>query len=266
MRLARAARWVWHDRSAGAAALRALLLPAAGLYRAVVIARNGAYDAGLLRASALPLPAIGVGNLSVGGTGKTPLAAWLAAELLRRGVRPGIVLRGYGADEVVEYASAVPGAAVEASADRRTAAATAAARGARALVLDDCLQRRDVRPDAMLAVVAAESWRGNPWPLPAGPWREGAGALGRADIVVVTCKTASAHAAGALAAALAPRTRRGAGSGAVAELRLRGLRPLDGGGPGPLEALAPPPASALVGWSRIALIHDVKDRPFEPGV
>ena len=187
--------------------MRAALLPFAALFRAGVMARNATYDLALVAGRRLPRFAIGVGNLSVGGTGKTPLAAWFAAELRRRGTTVGIVLRGYGGDEVAEHRAANPDAAVEAAADRHVAAARAVARGAEVLVLDDCLQRRDVTVDAMLAVVSADTWAGPRWPLPAGPWREGLAALRRCDAVIITRKAANREVADALARELAPHTR-----------------------------------------------------------
>ena len=220
----RVAYWVWRSRSPGAAATRLLLIPAAALYRAGAGARNAAFDTGLRRSRALPLPSLGVGNLAVGGTGKTPVTAYLARQLARRGLRPAVLLRGYGRDEEREHAAAVPEAIVVADPDRHAAAARAAAAGAEVLVLDDCFQRRDVTVDVMLTVVAAETWNGLRLPLPAGPWREGAGALGRADAVVVTCKTATAADGDALAAVLAPRTR--GGLGIVVRLAPAGFRSL----------------------------------------
>jgi tetraacyldisaccharide 4'-kinase len=226
---------IWRSPSPGATGIRWLLLPAAALYRAGTALRNAAYDRGLLRARPLPVPSIGVGNLSVGGTGKTPLTAWIAGELARRGLAVGIVLRGYGDDETLEHQAANPGAIVEADADRHAAAARAVARGAQVLVLDDCLQRRDVVTDVMLALVSAESWTPVRWPLPAGPWREGLAALGRADAVVVTRKAAGRDEAGALCRRLAPRAK--GGIGIVAALEPAALRPASGGQELPLEVL-----------------------------
>lgn len=230
------AHWVWRSRSPAAALMRAVLLPAAGAYRLGVLARNAAYDAGVLGAARLVRPAVGVGNLAVGGVGKTPIASLLAGELARRGLRPGILLRGYGADETAEHRSAVPEAIVVADPDRRAAAARAAAEGAEVLVLDDCLQRRDVLPDVLLAVVSAESAGDRRWPLPAGPWREGLGALGRADAVVVSHKTASAGQASALAERLARRAR--SGRAMTIELALGQFLPLAGGEPEGPESVA----------------------------
>jgi len=233
--LGRAARAVWSGRGAWASVARGLLLAPAALYRGAVGLRNGAYDAGLVRSRRLPAPSIGVGNLTVGGTGKTPLCRYLAAELGRRECRVGILLRGYGGDEVEEYREELPAAIVVADADRHRGAGEAVRRGADVLVLDDCLQRRDVRPDATLAVVAAEFAAAVRWPLPAGPWREGLSALRRADAVVVTRKSALPESAASLARALAPRTR--GGEGLVAELFPAHLVPLAGGAPTALDML-----------------------------
>jgi tetraacyldisaccharide 4'-kinase len=232
----RLARWVWRSPSPGAAAARAALAPASALYWAAVWARNAAYDAQALAARRLPLPSLGVGNLAVGGAGKTPVASYLAAELARRGVRPGILLRGYGGDEAALHREAVPGAVVVAAADRRAGAERAAAEGALALVLDDCLQRRDVLVDVMVALVSAETFTALRWPLPAGPWREGLGALARADAVAVTHRMAAAEAAAALATRLAPRTRLGAAL--ALELSMPALEPLAGGPPVSAATLA----------------------------
>jgi tetraacyldisaccharide 4'-kinase len=231
------AQRMWRSEAAWSRLLRCALLVPAGAYQAGVALKNGAYDRGLLRARPLALPSVGVGNIAVGGVGKTPLAAYLARELAGSGLRPGILLRGYGGgDETAELAERVPEAAVEADPDRRRGATRAAARGAEVLVLDDCLQRRDVRVDALLAVVASETAGERRWRLPAGPWREGLGALGRCEGVVVTYKTAGAEVAADLAGRLAPRTRMGIG--VAAALEMARFVPLHGGAPLPAEWLA----------------------------
>jgi tetraacyldisaccharide 4'-kinase len=221
------------------------LAPASALYWAAVQARNAAYDSGAVESRRLPLPALGLGNLAVGGTGKTPAGVWLAAALGSRGVRPGILLRGYGGDEARVYGRALPEAVVVADPDRIAGAEQAALRGARALVLDDCLQRRDVVVDLLLAVVAAETWSPRRWLLPAGPWREGLAALRRADVVVVTHKVALAGEAAALAAQLAPLTRLGAGM--ALELRIAALAHLGGGEPVPVTFISGRRVLALCG-------------------
>ncbi len=255
---ARLAHRLWHSTSPAARVARAALLPAAALYRAGVAVRNAAFDLGVLPARGLPRPSLGVGNIAVGGVGKTPVAAYLARELARRGATPGILLRGYGGsggpgegrrgedgDEAEEHRSGTPGAAVVAERDRRRGAARAVAAGADVLVLDDCLQHRAVRPDVLLAVLAAESAAGPRWPLPAGPWREGLGALARCDGVVVTHKTAPAAAAADAATRLAARTR--AKLGVAVALEIGGLVPLTGGAPLPARWLEGRAVTALSG-------------------
>jgi len=230
-------RRVWRGESLGARVARAALLVPAALYRAGVALRNAGYDAGLLPSRTLPAPSLGVGSIAVGGTGKTPVAAYLAGEVARRGRRPGILLRGYrGGDEASEHAERVSGAVVVADPDRHRGAARAVREGAEVLVLDDCLQRRDVRTDLLLALVAAETAAERKWPLPAGPWREGLGALRRCDAVVVTYKVTPPDAAAATARMLAPRTRLGVG--VAVGLKLARFLPLTGGAPLPAGALA----------------------------
>jgi len=189
----RVARWLWWNRGAPARAARGVLLPFAFLYRTVMVTRASAYRRGWLRQRRLPLPAVAVGNLSVGGAGKTPLAAWIAAFFDRRGMKPGILLRGHGGDEARVHARLVPGAIVVPNPDRLAGAERARAAGARVLVLDDAYQRLDVARDVNVALVASESVPPHAvsWPLPAGPWREDWSALARADVIVVTRRRAA---------------------------------------------------------------------------
>ncbi len=198
----RLAGWLWTSRSPLAQLVRATLLPAALLFRAATVLRSTAYRRGWLVARPLPLPAVAVGNLSVGGTGKTPLASWIAAFYARHGRRPAILLRGYGRDEVLLHGARVPGAVVVPDPDRLAGAERAQAAGADVLVLDDAFQHLEAARDLDIAVISAESLRAAPWPLPAGPWREGRSALARADWIVVTRKQADAHVAAGLAADL----------------------------------------------------------------
>jgi tetraacyldisaccharide 4'-kinase len=179
---------IWARNGLGARALT----PLSWLFGAVTAARNLAFDTGILRAHPLGLPSVSVGNLTVGGTGKTPVAAWVAQCFLARGLKPAIVLRGYGADEPLVHARLTPGALVVVDADRVRGAATARAQGAHVLVLDDAFQHRRAKRDVDLVLVAAE--QGEPARLlPAGPARESAGSLRRAHAIVVTRKRASLH-------------------------------------------------------------------------
>ncbi|HEV8264264.1 MAG TPA: tetraacyldisaccharide 4'-kinase [Gemmatimonadales bacterium] len=201
----RVAHWLWWSRDPVARVARGLLLPVALLYRGVMAARSAAYRRGWLRARRLPLPSVAVGNLAVGGAGKTPFAAWVAAFYARRGERPGVLLRGYGGDEHRVHERLVPGAIVVPDPDRLRGAERARAAGAQVLVLDDAYQRLNVARDLNVALFNTETARAAPWPLPAGPWREALGALARADLIVVTRRRASRDEAGRLAQRLAAR-------------------------------------------------------------
>lgn len=197
-------RWLWTSRRVDARLARAALLPVAMLWRGVMGVRTLAFRRGWLAVRDLPLPAVAVGNLTVGGSGKTPIAAWIARHYVSRGLKPGILLRGHGGDEELVHAHQVPEAVVRADPDRVQGAEHARAGGAEVLVLDDAFQRQDVWRDYNIAVVSTETSRAVRWPLPAGPWREGLGSLARANALVVTRKRADAAAALGLARELAP--------------------------------------------------------------
>ncbi len=178
------------------------LRPLSGLFGAGVAARNAAYRIGVLPVRHAPLPVVSIGNLTVGGTGKTPLTLWLADALQRRGLRPGILLRGYGGsaagvtvvsdgggpqasvavagDEAVMLARRFGGVVVTAR-KRIDGARRAAELGCRMVLLDDGFQHRALARDFDLVLVDGQ--RGAL--LPAGPNRERTGALCRADAIVV---------------------------------------------------------------------------------
>jgi tetraacyldisaccharide 4'-kinase len=199
----RLAHWLWWSRHPLARLARGLLLPLALVHRSVMLARAMAYRRGWLATRRLPLPAVAVGNLAVGGAGKTPIAAWIAGFYVQLGLRPGILLRGYGGDEHRVHERLVPKAVVVPDPDRAAGAERARSAGAEVLVLDDAFQRLDVARDLNVALVNTETARAVPWPLPAGPWREGWGALRRADLIVVTRRRAPAYEARRLAQRLA---------------------------------------------------------------
>lgn len=199
-------RWLWTSRRIDARVARLALLPVSALWLGWTRSRTAVYARGWLPAHDLALPSVAVGNLTVGGSGKTPIAMWIARFYAEKGVTPGILLRGYGGgDEARMHARALPGAHVIADPDRVAGAERALARGAEVLVLDDAFQRLDVRRDLNVLVISAETTRAVRWPLPAGPWREGLGAVRRADLVIVTRKRASREAADALASGIRAR-------------------------------------------------------------
>ena len=231
----RVVRWLWTSRRPDARLARLALLPVSGLWRGAMALRETAYRRGWLGVSDLPLPSVAVGNLTVGGSGKTPIAIWIAHYYASAGLVPGILLRGYGDDETLVHQHALPTAVVVADPDRVAGAERALARGAQVLVLDDAYQRLDVRRDLNIAVISAETTRAVRWSLPAGPWREGWGALDRADAVIVTRKRATPEAALSLAARLQNHV---SGPVAVAHLGLRYLEGMVSGRRHPASALA----------------------------
>jgi tetraacyldisaccharide 4'-kinase len=194
---------LWWSDDALAVLARTALAPLAGVYGAVMATRSALYDRGVLRARPLALPALAVGNLSVGGTGKTPVSAWLAARLAAAGAHPAIVLRGYGEDEPLVHRTLNPAVPVLTDPDRVQGASRAAALGADVVVLDDAFQHRRAARVADVVLVSADQWPRRWRLLPAGPMREPLGALARATVVMVTRKAASAEQAARVAQALA---------------------------------------------------------------
>jgi len=234
--LHRAVRFLWRSRSPAARLARVVLLPLSALYAGVMAVRNALYGVGFLATRRLPLPTVAVGNRAVGGAGKTPVAAWIAAFYARRGRTPAVLLRGYGGDEPKVHERLVPGAVVVADPDRVAGAARALAAGADVIVLDDAFQTRGVARDLNLALVSAENTRQVRWLLPAGPWRETAGALGRADGFIVTRKRAALEEAQEVASALAARWP--GRPVAIAHLALTSLEGMVSGRAQPLASLA----------------------------
>lgn len=171
--------------------LSAALAPAEGLYRIGVGARNRAFEGRLLSVARLPVPVVSVGNLAVGGAGKTPVAAWLAVDLERRGFAPAILHGGYAPDEPMLHRLWNPGVAVLAGRDRVSSGRRAIATGATAIVLDDGFQHRRLARDIDLVLVAAETWPRRLRLLPRGPWRETPASLARATLIAVTRRTVS---------------------------------------------------------------------------
>ena len=183
--------------------LTAALAPIAPLFRAVTVARRGLYRAGVLKSDRLPVPVVVIGNISVGGSGKTPLAIALARALADRGWHPGIVSRGYGAvslepravgaDALADAVGDEPvllartGFPVWIGADRPRAARglLAAHPECNVIITDDGLQHYALGRDVEIAVVDASRGLGNGLPLPAGPLREPSSRLREADAVVL---------------------------------------------------------------------------------
>ncbi len=200
----------------GEGGIRARLLgvalsPAELAFRAAVQARDVTYRSGIAAVEAPAVPAISIGNITVGGTGKTPLVRWVVQQLLARGRTPGILHGGYGQDEPMLHRRWFPELPVIANRDRLAGARRALQWGADILVLDDAFQHRRLGRDLDIVLVAAETWTRYARLLPRGPFREPPVALRRADLVMVTRRTAGASEAARAAAELARVSRRPTG-------------------------------------------------------
>ena len=186
----RAARMLWSgDRGAVGSLFSTLAIPAELAFRAGVSMRGAAFERGFLTTERASVPVISVGNLAVGGSGKTPLVGWVVRVLGDAGKRPAVVLRGYGRDEALLHRRWNPNIPVLADPDRAHGARDAVSLGAGVVVLDDGFQHRRLARDLDVVALAAE----HPFPgplLPRGPYRESVSALGRAGLVVVTHRSA----------------------------------------------------------------------------
>lgn len=188
----------------GSHPLSFLLAPLGWLYALIASLRRLAYRSGVLRRDRMPVPVIVVGNVTVGGTGKTPLVIWLVEHLQRSGHRPGVVSRGYGGkakawpqlvnadsdpylmgDEPVLIAQRT--ACPVAVGPRRAEAAgkLLAEFDCDVIVCDDGLQHYALKRDLEIAVIDGERRLGNGRCLPAGPLRELPVRLHSVDMVIV---------------------------------------------------------------------------------
>lgn len=193
-------RW-WIQRSP----ILLALLPLSLLFCVSVELRRLAYTSGILKQHRLPVPAIIIGNVTAGGTGKTPLVEWLAGFLVKAGYRPGLVARGYGGragswpqlvhadsdpalvgDEPVMLVQST-GLPMAVGPDRVAAArALLAAHDCDIVVSDDGLQHYRLARDIEIAVIDGTRRFDNGFCLPAGPMRERRSRLNRADLVVAS--------------------------------------------------------------------------------
>jgi len=174
------------------AALRVLLWPVSLLYGAVVHLRAKLYAKGVLKQKRLNVPVISVGNLTVGGTGKTPMVIWLAECLLAAGKRVGILSRGYkGArgtsDEIELMRARLAGrVAFGVGKNRFAEGQKIAAQGVDVFVLDDGFQHLQLARDLNILLLDASRPLGREAMLPAGTLREPISAMKRADMIVFT--------------------------------------------------------------------------------
>jgi tetraacyldisaccharide 4'-kinase len=189
---------------------RAMLYLSSLLYRLIVDLRNRLYDRQILESVRLSCPVISVGNITVGGTGKTPCVIRLTRMLQQSGFRCAVISRGYGGkkpqavnivsdgnsillgaesagDEPLLIARSLPGIPVITGAKRVLTGRAAIERfGCNVLICDDAFQHRQVFRDIDIVLLDAEKPLGNGHLLPRGPLREPHGGLRRADCVILT--------------------------------------------------------------------------------
>jgi len=190
----------WDDRNI----VSIVLWPISWVFRLLAWIRRCAYQVGLFQQHKLPVPVIVVGNISVGGTGKTPLVIWLAGYLKELGYKPGIVARGYGAEigkipRRVDRESSAGEVGDEPLlifrrtscpmyvAPNRVAAGHALLNNSDCdvIISDDGMQHYALGRDIEIAVVDGKRRFGNGWCLPAGPLREPPSRLSSVDFVMV---------------------------------------------------------------------------------
>jgi tetraacyldisaccharide 4'-kinase len=203
---------IWEEDPAGngISPLHASLKILSSIYHAAISTRNHLFDRGLLRQKRLACPVFSVGNLTVGGTGKTPTVILLANLLRERGRRPAVLSRGYGGrtgapvnivsdgnrllmgwpeagDEPLLIARAAPGVPVLTGSERfLTGKRALEAFGADSLILDDAFQHRSLHRDLDILLIDRTRPFGNGHLLPRGPLREPPEALQRAHLFIRT--------------------------------------------------------------------------------
>ncbi len=190
--------------------LLAFLAPSALVYAIALRLRAAMYQAGLLRTRHLPRPVVSIGNITVGGTGKTPVTAYIARLLMEHGFKVAVLSRGYGGnlegqiaivtngkdlllaaeqcgDEPYLLAKTVPGVMVVIGADRHAAGMLAMEHlDPDIFLLDDGFQHLRLHRDLNILLLDSNSPFGNCWTLPAGLLREPRSAIQRADLIILT--------------------------------------------------------------------------------
>ena len=203
---------IWNDEDSihRFSPTRALLYLSSLIYRLIVDLRNRLYDRQILKSVRLSCPVISVGNMTVGGTGKTPCVIGLARMLQQNGFKCTVISRGYGGrnpqavniasdgnsillgaesagDEPLLIARSLPGIPVITGAKRKFTGRAAIDRfGSNVLICDDAFQHRQIIRDIDIVLLDAEKPLGNGYLLPRGPLREPKGSLQRADCIILT--------------------------------------------------------------------------------
>ena len=239
-------------RGVGASALRGVLRVGEAFYAAAIRGRNRRYDDGRATIHRVGVPVVSVGNLTLGGTGKSPLVRWLGRWFSDRGVRVAVVSRGYGAtagqpnDEARELQQSLPNVPHLQNSDRVAAARQAVADfQSQVIVLDDGFQHRRIGRDLDIVLLDALEPFGFGHVFPRGWLREPVEGLRRADVVVLSRADLLDAAA---RAALWPTIRRYAPQAVGAEVIHAPRRLISAAGAEmPLEAVRGQPVAAFCG-------------------
>ncbi|MHC4870967.1 MAG: tetraacyldisaccharide 4'-kinase [Planctomycetota bacterium] len=172
--------------------LKVLLMPLSLLYSLLILLRLQLYQIGILKKFKAGCPVISIGNLTVGGTGKTPFTIFLAEYLRKKGLNPAIVSRGYKPgssgenDEESLVKQRLTGIIYKSSPVRKEACLAALDSGADIIILDDGFQHLSMERDLDIVLIDSNNPYGGHFVLPSGMLREPYGALSRADIAVFT--------------------------------------------------------------------------------
>ncbi|OQB52711.1 MAG: Tetraacyldisaccharide 4'-kinase [Deltaproteobacteria bacterium ADurb.Bin151] len=203
---------IWNDEDSirRFSPTRALLYLSSLVYRLIVALRNRLYDRQILKSVKLSCPVISVGNITVGGTGKTPCVIGLTRMLQQNGFKCAVISRGYGGknpqsvnivsdgnsvllgaesagDEPLLIARSLPGIPVITGAKRKFTGQSAIDRfGSNVLICDDAFQHRQIVRDIDIVLLDAEKPLGNGYLLPRGPLREPKESLQRTDCIILT--------------------------------------------------------------------------------
>jgi tetraacyldisaccharide 4'-kinase len=169
-----------------AAVLKSILRLLSWVYTGAIKIVDWAYTAGIRRVHEISIPVVSVGNITLGGTGKTPFTMFLANYYSGSGRKPGVLIRGYGKDERRMLRDELPDARVFAGQDRVRSARMAVKDGMDVLILDDGFQHRRISRDLNILMLDPDSMLGNSFLFPRGMLREPLSSVKRADVLVLS--------------------------------------------------------------------------------
>jgi len=176
------------EKGAFAAALKGILFIFSIFYGILIRLHNVLYLCGVLRSYKSSIPTVSVGNITLGGTGKTPFVIMLARRFAEKGAKTGVLIRGYGEDEwkLLNDRLSIYGIKIIIGRDRVKKSMEAEKEGMKAIILDDGFQHLRLKRDLDIVLINATDPLGNEKLFPRGILREPLSAMSRADILVIT--------------------------------------------------------------------------------